>query len=131
MSRFLKGHFLIVHSSFCKNNFVISITAFCNNDIYDVASIEVDAAHVDFVISSRPDLSYSFFVLSFCITFMSRIDQSVTLQVIIYNYSAVSLYLWVGYNVTGVFHLFHDAGTYFKLKFVKSKTKNVLRRFLI
>nr|YP_009314193.1 Hypothetical protein ORF_11 [Izziella formosana]SCW22447.1 Hypothetical protein ORF_11 [Izziella formosana] len=112
------------------NNVCLLISCDLNN-LYHESCFELYGQHLCFILLTANVVNqyHAYFVMiSFLCLF---IDGDLILQVLASNTRALSLYIWLGLNIVLVVHAGVSTIPYIKIKSIKSKTKNLLRRYLI
>nr|YP_009315626.1 Hypothetical protein ORF_11 [Liagora brachyclada]SCW24284.1 Hypothetical protein ORF_11 [Liagora brachyclada] len=101
------------------------------NNLYYESCLELSDQYLCFLLltTNTVDQYYSCFLMmsSYCLW----LNDHLALQLIGSNTRALSLYLWLDLNVISVVQTSISTTPYIKLKSMKSKTKNILRRYLI
>ena len=112
------------------NNTSILIT-FDLNHVYCEFCFEVCDYDLCFVllITNTTNHYYACFLMmsSLCLV----VEHDIVLQLIGSNSRALSLYLWLGLHMISTVQICTNMTPYLKLKNIKSKTKNMYRRYLI
>nr|YP_009314398.1 Hypothetical protein ORF_11 [Liagora harveyana]SCW22652.1 Hypothetical protein ORF_11 [Liagora harveyana] len=112
------------------NHFSVLISV-DSDHLYYESCLELSDQYLCFLLltTNTVDQYYSCFLImsSYCLW----LNDYLALQLIGSNARALSLYLWLDLNVISVVQTNTSTIPYIKLKSMKSKTKNILRRYVI